>query len=111
MPDAASLRHEFLVSTGRKVQHIRSFDQHIGSSTLTNIKSCQRYEIILFNQSRLYPRVVDHKDSNSFRIINFSLFKIILQSRYSEKIDDICNSFTINSKTSSSSSLFNDESA
>ena len=50
------------------------------------------------NVKIVLPRVVD-KDSNSFRIINFSLFKIILQSRYSEKIDDICNSFTINSKT------------
>ena len=50
------------------------------------------------NVKIVLPRVVD-KDSNSFRIINFSLFKIILQSRYSEEIDDICNSFTINSKT------------
>ena len=50
------------------------------------------------NVKIVLPRVVD-KDSNSVRIINFSLFKIILQSRNSEKIDDICNSFTINSKT------------
>ena len=35
-------------------EHIRSFDQHIGSSTLKNITSCQSYKIILFNQSRLY---------------------------------------------------------
>ena len=50
------------------------------------------------NVNIVLPRVVD-KDSNSFRIINFSMFKIILQSRYSEKIDDICNSFTVNNRT------------
>ena len=44
------------------------------------------------------PRVVD-KDSNSFRIINFSSFQIILQSRYGDDENDICNSFILNSKT------------
>ena len=50
------------------------------------------------NVKIVLPRVVD-KDSNSFRIINFSLFKIILQSRFGPQENDICNSFTINSKT------------
>ena len=50
------------------------------------------------NVKIVLPRVVD-KDSNSFRIINFSMFKIVLQSRYGSEKDDVCNNFTINSKT------------
>ena len=50
------------------------------------------------NVKIVLPRVVD-KDSNSFRIINFSSYNIILQNRYGPEENDICNSFTINSKT------------
>ena len=46
----------------------------------------------------MLPRVVD-KDSNSFRIINFSSYNIILQNRYGPEENDIRNSFTINNKT------------
>ena len=50
------------------------------------------------NVKIVLPKTVD-EFSNSFRIINFSVFKIILQSRYGPQENDICNTFTINSKT------------
>ena len=39
------------------------------------------------------------EDSNSFRIMNFYSFKIILQSRFGPQENDTCKSFTMNSKT------------
>ena len=59
------------------------------------IPSC---ESINENVKIVLPRVVD-KDSNSFRIINFSSYNIILQSRYGDDENDICNSFILNSKS------------
>ena len=59
------------------------------------VPSC---ESVYDNVKIVLPRVVD-KDSNSFRIINFSSYNIILQNRYGPEENDICNSFTINNKT------------
>ena len=64
------------------------------------IKNCSSFKNIVIPSSNsmndnvkiVLPVVVD-KDSNSFRIINFSSFQIMLQSRYGDDENDICNSF------------------